>query len=94
MWDGLITSLSVVATWMLTKRYLEQWYIWIVANAIAVILYLVMGLYPTAMLFLVYFGMAIIGVWKWTRDQAIEGRALRNDPVDHFSEAARLQGRQ
>ncbi len=48
VWDGLITSLSVVATWMLTKKYLEQWYVWIGANAIAVVVYLVMGMYPTA----------------------------------------------
>ena len=72
LWDGLITSLSVVATWMLTKKYLEQWYVWIVANAIAVILYLVMGLYPTAMLFLVYFAMAIIGARAWKNQSAVK----------------------
>lgn len=67
MWDGLITSLSVVATWMLTRKYIEQWYVWIVANAIAVVVYLAMGMYPTAALFTVYFGMAIIGALEWRR---------------------------
>ena len=65
MWDGLITSLSVVATWMLTRKYIEQWYVWIVANVIAVVVYLAVGLYPTAALFFVYFVMAIIGVRAW-----------------------------
>jgi len=65
LWDGLITSLSVVATWMLTRKYIEQWYVWIVANAIAVVVYLAVGMYPTATLFLVYFVMAIIGVRAW-----------------------------
>ncbi|HNX84776.1 MAG: nicotinamide mononucleotide transporter [Bacteroidales bacterium] len=65
LWDGLIASLSVVATWMLTRKYLEQWYVWIFANAIAVAVYLASGLYPTAVLFFVYFGMAIIGLIKW-----------------------------
>ncbi len=74
LWDGLITSMSVVATWMLTRKYLEQWYVWIVANAIAVVVYLVMGMYPTAVLFLVYFGMAIIGVRAWRRSQALGNR--------------------
>ena len=73
VWDGLIASLSVVATWMLTKKYLEQWYIWIVANAVAVVVYLSSGLYPTAMLFFVYFVMAIIGVIKW-RQEAVGNR--------------------
>ncbi len=65
LWDGLITSLSVVATWMLTRKYIEQWYVWIVANAIAIVVYLAVGMYPTAALFFVYFVMAIIGVRAW-----------------------------
>lgn len=68
LWDGLITSLSVVATWMLTRKYLEQWYVWIVANSIAIAVYLASGLYPTAILFFVYFVMAIIGLLKWRQD--------------------------
>ena len=68
VWDGLIASLSVVATWMLTRKYLEQWFVWIVANAIAVVVYVASGLYPTAVLFFVYFVMAIIGVVKWRRE--------------------------
>ncbi len=68
VWDSLIASLSVVATWMLTRKYLEQWYVWIVANAIAVVVYVASGLYPTAVLFFVYFVMAIIGVIKWRQE--------------------------
>lgn len=67
LWDGLITSLSVVATWMLTRKYIEQWYVWIVANAIAIVVYLAVGMYPTAALFFVYFVMAIIGARAWSR---------------------------
>ncbi len=74
VWDGLITSLSVVATWMLTKKYLEQWYVWIGANAIAVVVYLVMGMYPTAVLFMVYFVMAVIGVRAWKKQSPFPGR--------------------
>jgi nicotinamide mononucleotide transporter len=65
LWDGLITSLSVVATWMLTRKFIEQWYVWILANAIAVITYLAMGMYPTVILFVVYTIMAIIGARAW-----------------------------
>jgi nicotinamide mononucleotide transporter len=74
VWDGLITSLSVVATWMLTKKYLEQWYVWIGANAIAVVVYLGMGMYPTAVLFMVYFVMAVIGVRAWKKQSPVPGR--------------------
>jgi nicotinamide mononucleotide transporter len=77
LWDGLIASLSVVATWMLTRKYLEQWYVWIVANAIAVAVYLAAGLYPTAVLFFVYFVMAIIGLREWARVR-VRGSSERN----------------
>jgi len=75
LWDGLITSLSVVATWMLTRKILEQWYVWIVANAIAAAVYLASGLYPTAVLFLVYFVMAIIGVRAWKKQSPVASRS-------------------
>ena len=74
LWDGLITSLSVVATWMLTKKILEQWYVWILANSIAVIVYLAMGMYPTAVLFAVYTVMAVIGLRAWGSQQGARGR--------------------
>jgi nicotinamide mononucleotide transporter len=70
LWDGLITSLSVVATWMLTKKIIEQWYVWILANSIAVIVYLVMNMYPTAVLFAVYTAMAVFGLRAWGRQHA------------------------
>jgi len=74
LWDGLIASLSVVATWMLTRKILEQWYVWIVADAIAVIVYLGVGLYPTAVLFAVYTVMAVLGLRAWSRNQAAGNR--------------------
>jgi len=67
LWDGLITSLSVVATWMLTRKILEQWHIWIVANLVAVIVYIVAGMYPTAVLFGVYLIMAVAGLREWRK---------------------------
>jgi nicotinamide riboside transporter PnuC len=42
-----------------------------VANAIAVAVYLASGLYPTAVLFLVYFVMAIIGVRAWKKQSPV-----------------------
>jgi len=69
LWDGLITSLSVVATWMLTRKLLEQWYVWIIANVIATVVYLAVGMYPTAVLFTVYAVMAVAGVREWRKSR-------------------------
>jgi nicotinamide mononucleotide transporter len=69
LWDGLITSLSVVATWMLTRKLLEQWYVWIIANAIATVVYMAVGMYPTAVLFIVYGVMAVAGLREWRKSR-------------------------
>ena len=65
--DALITAMSIVATWMLSRSYLEQWWIWIVANAIATVVYGFQGLYPTAILYIAYTVAAIIGLNRWKK---------------------------
>ncbi|HSL85798.1 MAG TPA: nicotinamide riboside transporter PnuC [Bacteroidales bacterium] len=66
-WDSFITSLSVVATWMLARKIFEHWYLWIVVNSAAVVLFITRGLYPTVVLYLIYFIMSFIGLREWRR---------------------------
>jgi nicotinamide mononucleotide transporter len=66
-WDAFITSLSVIATWMLARKILEHWYLWIVVNIVAVILFLTRGLYPTVILYAVYCAMSFIGLREWKK---------------------------
>jgi nicotinamide mononucleotide transporter len=65
--DSLITSLSVVATWMLARKIFEHWYLWIVVNALAAILFFRRGLYPTVILYFVYFIMSFAGFLEWRK---------------------------
>jgi nicotinamide mononucleotide transporter len=65
--DAFITALSLVATWMLAKRYIEQWWIWIIVDALSAALYINRGLYPTAILFLIYTIMAVFGYVSWKK---------------------------
>jgi len=66
--DALITSMSIVATWMLARSYLEQWWIWIAANLLAVGVYGFQGLYPTVILYIAYTAAAIIGLYRWRKN--------------------------
>ena len=66
--DSLTTALSIVATWMLARKYLEQWLIWIFVDFFSAFLYAFKALWPTVVLFLVYTVMAIIGYQKWRSD--------------------------
>ena len=63
--DSFISALSIVAMWMLTHKYAEQWLIWFVVNAVSAGLYFWMDLYPTGMLFIIYAIVSVFGYLKW-----------------------------
>ena len=65
--DSLVMALSVVATYWLTKSYIEQWLLWIVANGIAIGLYFTQELYATAILYVIYTIGAVYGYIHWSR---------------------------
>ncbi len=59
------TSLSVIGMWMLAKKYIEQWWVWIVADVACALLYAYKDLYFTAALYALYTIIAIFGYRKW-----------------------------
>jgi nicotinamide mononucleotide transporter len=65
--DSFTTALAIVATWMLTRKIIEQWFLWIIANVVSIGLYIYKGLYPTVFLYAVYAGMAVYGYLVWKR---------------------------
>jgi nicotinamide mononucleotide transporter len=65
--DAFTTAFSIVATWMLARKILEHWLIWIVVDLISMGLYLWKGLYPTAILFLIYTVVAFWGYSEWKK---------------------------
>ena len=67
-WDSFTTSLSFVATWMLARKKIENWLIWIVVDAVSVGIYIYKSLYPTAVLFLFLTVLAWVGYKKWQKD--------------------------
>ena len=67
-WDALTTSLSIVATWMLARKMIEQWLLWIFIDLVSMALYIYKGLYPTSLLFLIYSVLAIVGYIQWKKE--------------------------
>lgn len=65
--DAFTTALSIVATWMLARKIIEHWLLWIVADFVSMGLYIYKGLYPTVILFAVYTIMAIVGYREWRK---------------------------
>jgi len=66
--DSLATALSIVATWMLARKILEHWLVWIFVDAFSAGLFWYKDLLPTVFLFVVYAVMAYIGYREWKRE--------------------------
>ena len=66
--DSLTTALSITATWMLARKYIEHWLIWIFVDIVSSGLYIYKNLWPTVILFLVYTFMALWGYLEWKKD--------------------------
>lgn len=66
-WDAFTTAASFVATWMLARKIIEHWLIWIVVDAISMGLYAYKELYPTVILFAVYTILAVLGYFEWKK---------------------------
>lgn len=65
--DAFTTSLSIVAMWMLARKYLEQWIAWIAVDAVCVGLYIYKGIYLYAILYAIYTAIAAVGYRNWLR---------------------------
>ena len=64
-YDSATTALSIVALWMLAKKHVEQWFVWIAVDAVSSALYFYKGIYFTAVLYAVYTVVAVYGYKKW-----------------------------
>ncbi len=63
--DGIVTVLNILGTYWLSRSYIWQWAVWIIANGVAIALYIMQGLYPTAVLYFIYFLAAFYGFYYW-----------------------------
>ena len=65
--DSAATALSVVATWWLVRSYLEQWWLWIVADIMSTVLCAIQGMWWMALLYLLYTASAVYGLRYWKK---------------------------
>ena len=71
--DSFITSLSIIATWMLARKIYEHWFLWIVVNFVSAVFFLTRGLYPTVILYTVYGIMSFVGLVAWKKTIKADG---------------------
>lgn len=74
--DSFTTALSIVALWMLSRKYAEQWLAWIAVDVVCAVLYFYKGLYPTGALYALYAVIAVAGYFKWIKMMNDEQQTL------------------
>lgn len=65
--DAFTTALSITGLWMLARKYIEQWWVWVAVDIVCCGLYIYKGLYFTSGLYGIYTAIAAFGYFKWKR---------------------------
>ena len=65
--DSFTTWGAIVTTWMVARKVLQNWHYWFIIDSLSVYLYINRGLYLTALLFMVYLVLIVIGYRAWRR---------------------------
>ncbi len=68
--DSATTSTSLVAQWMMTRKILENWAVWMAVDVVYVGMFIYKHLYLTAGLYTVFFVLAVMGYVQWKRSLA------------------------
>jgi nicotinamide mononucleotide transporter len=68
--DAALTAGSLIAQWMMTRKYVENWAVWVALDVCYVALFLSRGLYLTAFLYGVFLVLAAKGYRDWSRSYA------------------------
>lgn len=65
--DAGITVFSVMNTWLMARKVLQNWLYWIIIDAASVVLYFQTGYYATVVLFSIYTVLAVVGFANWIK---------------------------
>ncbi len=74
--DALTTTLSLLAQWWMNKKYLDNWTLWIIADAIYLYQYAYKALYFTTVLYAVFLVLAVVGLREWRQKWAERQRSV------------------
>ncbi len=73
-WDGTTTAISLAAQYMLGRKHLENWLIWIGVDVVYIGLYIYKHLYLTSFLYFIFLLMCVAGYVQWRKAMSEEVR--------------------
>ncbi|MGI8546164.1 MAG: nicotinamide riboside transporter PnuC [Gemmatimonadaceae bacterium] len=65
--DAATTTTSLLAQWMMTRKLLENWAVWIAVDVVYIGMFIFKGLYLTAFNYGIYLALAVLGYMTWKR---------------------------
>jgi nicotinamide mononucleotide transporter len=65
--DGFCTAISFIAQFLMTRKILQNWILWIIVDICYVPLYLYKDLMLTAILYTLFLGLAVMGYLEWKK---------------------------
>lgn len=65
--DSFVASMSILANWLMSRKVLQCWLVYIVSDIVAISIYAAKGLDLTAALYLLYLILCIKGYQSWKR---------------------------
>lgn len=65
--DAATTTISLIAQWLMTRKFIENWLVWIFVDVLAAGVYLYKSLNATALLYMVYACLGVYGFITWRR---------------------------
>jgi nicotinamide mononucleotide transporter len=74
MVDAILTTASVVAQILLTRKKIDNWVIWVLVDVVYIGLFLMVGMYWTAGLYVVYVLIAIRAIREWNKEEGTRNR--------------------
>ena len=66
-WDAFPTAASVLGQWLLGRKHVENWPVWIVVNVVSIGLFAYKGLWLTVLLYALFVAMSFVGWRAWRR---------------------------
>jgi nicotinamide mononucleotide transporter len=79
--DAALVSSSLIAQYMLTRKYIENWLLWIVINVFYIGMLIIKGLRLTAFNYAIYLVLAVLGYLSWRRSERAQALSADAAPA-------------
>ncbi|NIG78262.1 nicotinamide riboside transporter PnuC [Klebsiella sp. Ap-873] len=73
LWDSAMLILSIAAMVLMTRKYVENWLLWVVIDVISVVIYAIQGVYAMSLEYILLTAIAVMGSLAWIKSARMIG---------------------